>query len=244
MPRSPASSFSSPLDVHVWRVGAAAPSPAGRGRLLRDSSPDRVLDAVERARAARYAFEDGRQAFIARRAALRHVLGRYTGEAPEAIRFAQGSNGKPRLERSPADLHFNVTHSAGRSLIAVAPGRRVGVDLESVEHGGRPDEVVEVALSPRELEAWRALPDELRPAAFLRAWTCKEAFLKATGEGLARRPSGFAIPKRLPAALDREGTTWSVSELRPWPEFAAALAVEGGHPRITLYDWPDGSLSP
>ena len=40
-------------------------------------------------------------------------------------------------------------------------------------------------LSPREIAIWRALPDDaIRATAFLRAWTRKEAYVKAIGEGL------------------------------------------------------------
>ncbi len=234
MHRPPASAFRTPLDVHVWRVEASAQGDGLEG----------CLSAEERERTARFAFEADRRLFIARRAALRHVLCRYAGGSPRDIRLTCDAQGKPRLDgTSSIDLRFNVTHSAGRCLIAVSPGRRIGVDLESCTRAGPVDEVAEAALSAQELAAWRALPADFRPAAFLRAWTCKEALLKATGQGLSHRPSGVAVPARLPAAVQWEGSTWSLAELQSWPGFAAALAIEGDAPHVTLYEWPDGRLT-
>src|SRR5690349_23768292 len=64
------------------------------------------------------------------RAALRETLANYLDARPDALRFDE--TGKPRVEpRSP--LHFNLTHSGDRALVAVATEREVGVDIERID---------------------------------------------------------------------------------------------------------------
>src|SRR5438477_256189 len=72
--------------------------------------------------------------FIIARGVLRILLGRYLDVAPTAVRFRYNPFGKPALAQdSGADaLHFNVSHTDGVALYAVARRRRVGLDLERI----------------------------------------------------------------------------------------------------------------
>jgi 4'-phosphopantetheinyl transferase len=69
----------------------------------------------------------------------------------------------------------------------VSVGDEVGIDVEAAAPDNA-DELVSVVLSGQELRAFTKLPSVLRPAAFLRCWTRKEALLKAAGTGLACDP--------------------------------------------------------
>src|SRR6202044_936302 len=72
-----------------------------------------VLDAEERARAARFVRARDRRRFARCRSALREILGGLVGERPQALRFRAVARGKPELDYPAlADgrpvLRFNV----------------------------------------------------------------------------------------------------------------------------------------
>ena len=83
--------------------------------------------------------------------------------------FARGEHGKPRLLNAP--LHFSLSHTRGRTFVAVAD-EPVGLDAE---WRGRS--------LPRAYLA-RLTPAE-REEDFFRLWTAKEAYVKYLGGSLA-----------------------------------------------------------
>jgi 4'-phosphopantetheinyl transferase len=160
-----------------------------------------------------------------------------------ALVFEHGAHGKPAI--APAlphgrSLRFNLSHSAGWAMFALAWDCEVGIDLESTARLKRDvDELAGLAarvLSRRELAIWQALPDTARDAAFLRAWARKEAYAKATGQGLleelirtdvaldaAAPKSSLTLRSSQKAGITRD---WALHDLAAPDGFAAALAVE------------------
>ena len=203
------------------------------------------LSAEERARGTRYRFERDLAHFIARRATLRSILAAYTGWLPAALTFCLGPSGKPALARvARGGLRFNVSHSAGLTLVAVTRCREVGVDLERI----RPQLAAGVAerfFSPVEVAALAVLPAEDRAAAFFACWTRKEAYVKAKGGGLSLGLDRFAVslvpgePARLLQTADDplEVERWRLEALDPAPGYAAALAVEGWDWHLRCWRW-------
>lgn len=153
---------------------------------------DLQLDALaaglsddERARAAGFALEAARRRFIVTRALLRRALSRYADVAPEAWAFVRGPHGKPGLHgaQSALGLCFNVTHTPGLALCAVAQSD-VGVDVQDITRAP-PAGVGERYLSERERRALDAAPERERADRFFERWTLKEAYVKARGLGFA-----------------------------------------------------------
>ncbi len=120
--------------------------------------------------------------------------------------------GKPSLAEPTAALCFNLSHSGGLALIAMAEGREVGVDIEEIDPGRDVITLAERGLDPAAAAAVRAAPSETRATAFHEAWARKEAIVKCLGSGLG-------------APLPRDPVT--VSTLDVGPGYAAALAVAG-----------------
>jgi 4'-phosphopantetheinyl transferase len=216
-----------PLDegeVHVWALELDAPPPPGHAGWL---APD------ERRRADRFHFERDRRRFVAARTLLRELAGGYLGIAPHELRFAYGPTGKPAL--AACGLGFNLSHSDELALFAFARGRELGIDVERERELPDAGEIASRYFSPAERGAWARLPHEERPRAFFRCWVRKEAFIKATGDGLSRPLDSFDVtlapgePARLlrlaeePDAAER----YWLEELAPAAGFAAALAVKG-----------------
>lgn len=208
--------------VSVWTANLDALSEDERNKL------SALLDAAEHARAARFHFDKDRQRYVLARALLRHLLGDALGIEPAALVFGYGAKGKPMVAGS---LRFNISHSGGWAMFAFARDRDVGIDLEGGAHLGVEKDLGALAsriLSARELAIWRALPDAAsRRAAFLRAWTRKESYAKALGEGIFEqlRAVELILDAPVPARSIALGE-WAVYDLSAPKGFAAALAID------------------
>lgn len=92
----------------------------------------------------------------------------------------------------------------------------------------------------------RSLAVNLQPQAFFNCWTRKEAYVKATGKGLAVPLDQFEVslvPEEPTALLrvqwdSQEAVRWSLQELTPAPGYVAALAVEGKDWQLKCWQWP------
>ena len=201
------------------------------------------LSADERARADRFVVERARRELTVTRSVLRRLLGASLARDPGSLTFQYGSDGKPAL--SGNELAFNVSHSHGRALIAVAACGCLGVDLEKVRAEMRHERVAERYFSVAERDVLRSLPAGEKAAAFFRCWARKEAWLKAKGTGLRLPLGGFDVslapgePARLLATRfdGEEASRWSLVELDAGAGFQAALAWLGARPELRQHRW-------
>jgi 4'-phosphopantetheinyl transferase len=221
--------------VHVVQVGLDPPTESVR-RLAA------VLSLDERTRARRFVAERDRRRFVVARGALRTVLGECVGERPERIRLVSGTHGKPALAwPTGSPLRFNIAHSGGRALIALAHGREVGVDLERIRLDLEFAELAGLVFSDPERAALARLPDRELAAGFFACWVRKESYVKAIGEGLSCPLGSFDVSVRpdRPAALltcrrdAREVSRWQMRDLDAGPGYAAAITVAGHGWRLT-----------
>lgn len=228
-------------EVHVWRVDLA------RLYMLAAELAG-VLSPDERERAARFRFEKDRLRFTLSRAALRTLLGLYLESSPASVRLTQNSFGKPFLagQTGRGPLHFNASHSKEMALYAFSAEHEVGVDVEHVRAELASDEIAQHFFSRREVEALRGVAAEMRTRAFFDCWARKEAYVKARGKGLSYPLDKFAVSLEPgePATLladefaPQEASEWFLAELRPAPDYAAALAVRAHGVKLKLFDWP------
>ena len=172
-------------EVHVWR--ASLDRPAADYAIL--------LSKDERVRADRFRFDRDRRRFIVGRGTLRIILGRYLNLSPEEVEFEYRPNGKPVL--SSGLLHtapcFNLSHSGEMLLLAVTHDRGVGVDVETIHSDLDVETLAEQFFSPAERAELQALPADRKLDSFFNGWTCKEAYLKARGEGLTYPLDQFSV---------------------------------------------------
>ena len=91
-----------------------------------------LLDEGERQRWQRFRQERDRASFLLGKVLTRSVLAARLGCSPGELVFRPDVHGKPRLKHpdSPA-LLFNLSHTPGMAVLAVAEGREPGVDVES-----------------------------------------------------------------------------------------------------------------
>lgn len=192
-----------------------------------------TLTAEEQERAAKFRFPEHRDRFIAGRGGLRELLGAYLDAPAAALRFRQGSRGKPALAGEPTELYFNLSHSGDRALYAVAR-REVGVDLEALDRRVDYTVVAERVCTGREWAAFQAWPAASLQEAFFACWTRKEAIAKAMGEGLASGLNTLETcfregesPDGRVSLHDAAGREWSVLNVPLVPGWAGALAAAG-----------------
>ena len=122
--------------------------------------------------------------------------------------FVCADNGKPYLNDSPR-IRFNIAHTSGLSVIALALEAEVGIDVERL----------------RPMPEWREIalqyfphPDVRDEREFFRQWVRFEAQAKARGTGLLSPP----VPCPFIADIDLG------------PEFACAVAATAPRMRVRV----------
>lgn len=209
-------------EVHVWRASLKLTAP--ELNVMQE-----LLSDDEIKRAGNYHFKKDRDDVIASRGMLRLILAKYLNSAPEKLHFCYGAHGKPMLAEQTGEktISFNVAHSNGLALYAVASRMEVGIDLEYIRSDQTAEVIAEQFFSKREIAALNALANDARQKAFYTYWTRKEACLKAQGVGLA-----FNLRK----ADFQNDDNLSVSNLDIESDYAAALAVEGQDYKLTCWN--------
>ncbi len=246
LPRRPPLSLAAD-EVHLWdaRIGAFAE---------RESEFASLLDDEERQRAARFRFAPDRTQYVVSHGLARTALARYAGTGPHELRFEIGCFGKPALhnrasrdDRIAPTLEFNLSHAGAFMMLAVCAGSPVGVDVERWDTRIDYTELAEFCFSPAERCELTTLAADERARAFFAGWTLKEAYIKATGVGVAfgldyfdvaLRPSGgsrLLADRRTRGAPER----WCVRSIPVEPGYSAALAALTATPRLCRF-----SLSP
>ncbi len=230
-----------PRDVHAWSIPLDGPDDTGFS--------SGALSAEERARASRFRFPIDRRRFARAHLAARAILGVYLGVEPAGVVIEVDGAGKPRLDpqRHPMALRFNLSHSHGLAVLGVSHSE-IGIDLEFQRSPPDSDAVVRRYFSREESATYFALPRALRPRAFFAAWTLKEAYLKACGDGLRRRLDSFSVtmrpdePPRLLTVADRPGevTRWRLLRLAPRAGYVGAVAVARRTARLRERAWGGG----
>ena len=229
-----------PNRVHVWRVYLDL------AKIQRESLLG-MLSADEVERAGSFHFERDQKCFIVARGMLRKILGQYLGKNPHKLRFEYTSHGKPVLAGKPSHdaLRFNLSHSGSFALYAITRGRNIGIDLEYKNDDVAVEQIAQRFFSKGEISSLERIHENKRNEVFFQYWTRKEAFLKATGQGLSfpmervdvSLISGLSLSPITLLGDKRESSRWYVQDLFPGGGYAAAIAVEGGHCDLSCWHY-------
>jgi 4'-phosphopantetheinyl transferase len=204
-----------------------------------------ILDDGERERAGRFVFPRHRVQFVASHVLLRAALSEICRAAPAAWRFVADDLGKPAawLDDASVSVSFNLSHTEGMTGVAASAGadRAIGFDLEPIAR------IVDLAVADRFFSAretaWlNGLPAAARREGFLRLWTLKEAFIKATGKGLTQDLAAFSFdpfPPRISfsAALPERAADWWFEQRLLDGDFIAAVGLRRAGAAPVETDW-------
>ena len=200
-----------------------------------------VLHESERARAARFVFPRNRVEYVAAHVLVRRALAAATGYPAAAFHFEAGAHGKPvaRIGDTSAGTHFNLSHTKGMVAVAVAPFEH-GLDVEAL------DRSVNLSIAgryfcPEEIAWLGGLPQERQGEGFLRLWTLKEAFIKATGLGLSQELDGFWFQVFPPAIrfkdIADDPAAWRFEQRDLDGKFMAAVGFRAPPGPAPLVSW-------
>ena len=160
-----------PDDVHAWLIGLDG-RPADMA----------LLAPGERERSASYLRQQDGARFAASRTAARIILSGYLGGEPGRFRFVADDNGQLRL--AGHGLQVSLSRSGAMALLAVSADP-VGADLELIRPRSGLADLAAARFAPAEAACIASGCAGSATRSFYRHWVAKEAYLKATGRGLA-----------------------------------------------------------
>lgn len=193
-----------------------------------------VLSPDELARFRRMRSVGKKREYLAGRSAMRRVLAGLVDVDARDVAIENGPHGKPEVG-GQGDLHFNLSHSGDRALLAVSRRGPIGVDIEAARTGRPFRRLARRFFSPSEYQWLDGLPTAGVADGFYRVWTLKEAYLKAIGTGLTLSSRDFELdpesdPPRLlgtpPGQMAAE--KWAMQVLPVEHGYQAALCAPAG----------------
>lgn len=193
-----------------------------------------LLSPKEQQRAKRFHFPKDSFRFTACRGMLRKILSIYLDIEPKQIQFSYEERGKPYLEGE--QLHFNLSHSGSLAIYAITKNLPVGIDVEKIKVNKPVEEIAQRFFSKREQEIIKQLPITEKKLAFYRAWTRKEAYLKATGEGLGgglEKVEVSLLPEEPAQLINLDG--WFLEDIQLEGDYFGAVAVDGEVKKINYF---------
>ena len=211
-------------EVDVWTVAFDAVH-----AVVPDASS--CLSPGEERRAAAIVDPAARRNFILLRVALRTILSPQLGVAPGEIDVTIRPGGKPAIAGDGGPC-FSLSHARHLGLIAIASDD-VGIDVEGPRVLRHPRRTLRRIFHPGTAALIESLDDDERAAAFLDAWTQREAHVKAAGGGLFRTPDDLPYTRGLADGVlhqvrERGGhETWSVARFTPVASTRAAVVARG-----------------
>ncbi len=215
-----------PIDMVVTAL-AAAPE------IVRAAAA--LLSAAERHRARRFVFDRDTRRFIVARARLRELLAERLGVRAHQVEFEYGAHGKPALSRrfADSDVHFSISHCDDLATYAFSSGHPIGIDVEAVRVMTDADDLAARYFSRREHATYRTLNPCDKPLGFFNCWTRKEAFVKASGDGLSMPLDRFDVtlapgePARVLRVENTPGDSgWRLDSSCPAAGYVAAIASQ------------------
>lgn len=172
---------------------------------------------------------------------LRALVARYAGLAAADLQPSIGPHGKPYLDGHA--LRFNLSHSGDWTVLALAFGCELGVDIEHARRVRRRSALLERCFTDAERDRLAHGGDR----GLLRYWAAKEALVKAIGRGIAYGLKQIEIAERAdgqvaihslagPAA---PAARWQVVGFDPGEDGFGALAHEGAVRPLRFFRAPE-----
>jgi 4'-phosphopantetheinyl transferase len=196
-----------------------------------------LLAEEEKGQQRRFYFAKDRHRYLVTRAMVRTVLSRYVSINPEDWMFSVGAHGRPEIanaEITREQLSFNISHTDGLIVLAVAKRRELGVDVENFLAREVSIDIADRFFSPDEVAALALVPKHQQPYRFFEYWTFKEAYIKARGMGLSlpldkfsfHYPGTGEVEMAIHPELRDHSSRWQFWQFRPGSQYLVAICAE------------------
>jgi 4'-phosphopantetheinyl transferase len=181
-----------------------------------------LLSPTEMARANRFRFDHHRRRYQIAHGVLRILLANHLHCSPAAIAFTYSERGKPAIADhcQPQGLQFNLSHSEDLGIVGISRDRLIGVDVEYVREMDNLDSLVKRFFCAEEYQYFQQAPPQEQQQIFFQLWTAKEAYLKATGAGLA---GGLDQVQLSLSPLKFQSLPGNIENLKDWDLFSCEL---------------------
>jgi 4'-phosphopantetheinyl transferase len=167
--------------VCVWHATVAELLARGTEALAHATA---ILRPPERERYERFRHDTDRYMFLIGRVMARAVVADALGVSPADWPWREGPRGRPEVDRPDCPISFNLAHSAGLVVCALSRLGPVGIDVEDRARAGLDRALVARCCADDEAADVEAHGEDWRDR-FLKYWTLKESYLKATGLGIS-----------------------------------------------------------
>lgn len=206
-----------------------------------------ILSNEERERASRFYFAKDREQSVCARAILRLILAPLLNLDASKITFNTTKYGKLYLPHdiNTQSIQFNLSHSHEIIVYALTLHTLIGVDVEYPKHNIDYDGIAKRFFSSNECKQLKALLENEKQMAFYNAWTRKEAYIKAIGEGLSHPLDTFDVTllPHEPARLTRLAkqpellAEWTLDKFTPFHGYYGAYALRQKVKQTYYWDW-------
>ncbi|MFV8572153.1 4'-phosphopantetheinyl transferase family protein [Marinobacter sp. SBS5] len=139
--------------------------------------------------------------YLSSRWLIRQGLSNISGEPAEQC---QPVDGRPVASQFPAGWHLSLSHTQGLNAVVIGP-TPLGIDVEPSQRKPDWQGVAKRWFSPVEQE-WLLRAND--PYNFLKVWTLKEAWLKATRRGIAGNLQTLEVRKDFELYGDQPDRRW------------------------------------
>jgi len=219
--------------LEVWHIA----TPSDPDLILQLS---KQLSDEEQKQAHRLIKRSQRHTYISSHAAMRDILAKKLSIEPERICYQKQAHGKPYLDTNDT-LFFNLSHSHGYALLGVSHHCELGIDIEKKLPHRDLIAIAERFFTPDEYQWLNTLPTDSLCEAFYQLWCHKEAFLKATGQGITAGLQHINLSwqdfNRTTEVQDINQQDWYLHTLEIEDNFNAALAVNCKQVNIHSEHW-------
>ena len=203
-----------------------------------------VLDEAEQTQARKFKNALLHKRYVEVHGRLRNTLAQMLKQPPEKISIKKAGHGKPYLADHP-ELAFNISHSVDRLMIAIGRNSQLGVDIEICKERFNLSGLVDKCFAEEEASYWTKLPETQKNQAFYRFWTRKEAFVKATGHGIALGLNECVINPENPTEFLRipdlcgQASAWHLQDIDLEKGICGALVADKKFTCIRIMDFSE-----
>ena len=181
------------------------------------------LAVEEKNKANRFYKTVDQNRYVIYRSIFKIILGFFTQQEIQTVRFDTKQNKKPFLKEFPL-FYFNISHAQDYALIALSK-TEVGVDIEYIDKDFDFLPLITEINNDAEVQYLESSTNNKRD--FYAAWTRKEALVKATGQGIDECFQSIpTLDGQHEAVLkvDQAHTNWTVEGFEVTTGYIGAIA--------------------